>query len=292
MVMSYTTNPRLPRVRMQAVRLIQQGQSYREVARHFGFSVGAIHRWVQKSQQLAHNRATIPTEVSRPRTHPNALPSEVVAVIVEERLKTRRCAEVVHQQVLERGVTVSLSSVKRTLKRHGLLKERSPWQRRHDPTPRPLPTQPGALVEVDTIHVVRVERFYVYTLLDVFSRWAHAAVSLRITTHDSLRFVAAARARAPFSFTLLQSDHGPEFSTYFTEQVALPHRHSRVRTPNDNAHLERFNRTVQDECLNQVSPKPHLYQAALDEYLPYYNTERKHLSLNFATPWERSQGAG
>ena len=47
----------------------------------------------------------------------------MVEAIVEQRLKNRRCAEVVYQELVNRGIKVSLSSVKRTLKRSGLLKE-------------------------------------------------------------------------------------------------------------------------------------------------------------------------
>lgn len=286
MYMPYTSNPHMPRVRMDAVKLVRQGWSYRKVARYTGFSVGAIASWVKKADSLGRNQLWIPTESSRPKHHPKTLSKEVVKIIIEERLQTRRCAEVIHQQVLDRGIKVSLSSVKRTLKHHHLLKERSPWKRRHDPTPRPDVQKPGDLVQIDTIHIVLPQRFYVYTLLDVYSRWAHAAVSSRITTHDTLRFVRTTKKLMPFEIQMLQSDHGSEFSAYFTEHVKLEHRHSRVRRPNDNAHLERFNRTVQEECLDHVPADPKRYQNALDEYLPYYNNQRKHLGLKFKTPTE------
>jgi transposase InsO family protein len=275
---------------MQAVRLHQQGWSARKIGRHLGYHHTAVMKWVRKAARMRHNKHLIPTASSQPKRHPRSLPNEVVRAIIEERLRTKRCAEVIHQQVLERGIQVSLSSVKRTLKRHHLLKERSPWKRRHDSTPRPNVLKPGDLVQIDTIHIVLPQRFYVYTLLDVYTRWAHAAVSKRITTHDTLRFMQDVKNCIPFEIAMLQSDHGSEFSTYFSEHVQLDHRHSRVRTPNDNAHLERFNRTVQEECLDHVAATPRRYQAALDTYLPYYNNERKHLSLNLKTPQQWCQG--
>ncbi|MEW5908042.1 MAG: integrase core domain-containing protein, partial [Patescibacteria group bacterium] len=65
------------------------------------------------------------------------------------------------------------------------------------------------------------------------------------------------------------------------------HRHSRVRKANDNGHIERFNRTLKEECLNKVWPiNPFVYQKAIDNYLPYYNNQRLHLGLNFRTPAE------
>ncbi|MEK9138119.1 MAG: integrase core domain-containing protein [Bacteroidota bacterium] len=152
--------------------------------------------------------------------------------------------------------------------------------------------KPGDLVELDTIHVLPRggERFYVYTLIDVVSRWAYAKTVTKINTHQSLRFLREAQGRAPFSFSTLQSDHGSEFSTNSSERSHLVHRHSRVRQPNDNGHLERFNRTVQEECLHRVPRTPWHYRRALQNYLPYYNTERLHLGLNLKTPSRWFQG--
>ena len=120
--------------------------------------------------------------------------------------------------------------------------------------------------------------------MDVCSRWADATPSLRINTHRSLRFVRGAQGKAPFEFLTLQSDHGSEWSTYFSEQIGVQHRHSRVRTPNDNGHLERFNRTIQEECLDRIPQTLRAYRRAIPEYLYYYNTERPHLGIELRTP--------
>jgi transposase InsO family protein len=90
-------------------------------------------------------------------------------------------------------------------------------------------------------------------------------------------------------FETLQSDHGPEFSTWFTEHIqktGMIHRHSRVRKPSDNAHVERFNPTVQEECTSRLPRRITTYQRELKDYLHYYNTERLHLSLEYKTPHE------
>jgi transposase InsO family protein len=289
MYMAYSKNPHLPRVRMDAVKLVRAGWSYRKVARHTGFTISAISKWMKKADSLGHNQLWIPTQSSQPRHHPNELPSSVVEAIVQERAKRHRCAEVVHEELKRQGIVVSLSSVKRTLDREGLLKKRSPWKRPHDATPRPVANLPGDLVEIDTIHILTPERFYVYTLLDVCTRWAYAAVVERIRVKETLLFVREAKQVSPFPFHMLQSDHGSEFSQGFTLNVGTQHRHSRVRTPNDNAHLERFNRTLQEECLDLVRPSIPAYQKAIDEYLPYYNNERLHMGLNYETPLKRFQ---
>lgn len=284
MAMPYTINPNLPRVRMHAAQLVRLGWSTRKVARYLGYNQSTIVRWVNRTGPQ--RWGAIETKSSRPHHHPHELPQEIVDAIVAQRLKRRRCAEVVHEELLQQGVAVSLSSVKRVLKRHYLLRERSPWKRLHHSDPRPIVENPGDLVQVDTSHFVprSYPRFYVYALLDVCSRWAYAAVSLRINTHRSSLFVKRATIHAPFSLRMLQTDHGSEFSTTFTQRVGVAHRHSRVRKPNDNAHVERFIRTLQEECLNKQPPFPAAYQRALDRYLPYYNGERLHLGINLKTP--------
>lgn len=146
---------------------------------------------------------------------------------------------------------------------------------------------PGDLVELDTVHIFQplTARIYLYTLLDVYSRWAFALATEKINTIKSVEFVKKAKQKAPFKFICLQSDHGSEFSKQFSERIQIRHRHSRVRKPNDNAHLERFNRTIQEEFLRHLKSLeiPEI-NAALPEYLNYYNSKRPHLGINLKTP--------
>lgn len=187
------------------------------------------------------------------------------------------------------GEEISLASVKRILKKHNLTYP-SPWKKWHTYPDRPRPQKPGILVEIDTIHDGPPDdRLYIYTLLDVCSRWAYAEAHPAISNDLSLKFVNNAATLAPFSFQTIQSDHGSEFSKWLTKKLlesGLPHRHSRVRTPNDNAHLERFNRTIQDECISRVPKSLKSYRIAIPEYLEYYNFDRPHMGLNMQTPME------
>lgn len=272
---------------MQAVMLVRQGWSIRRVSRHMGFHHTAIMKWIKKAEPLR-SGAPIPTESSRPYHHPNELSKDIIDKIVKIRLKHNRCAEVVYQELLNQGISVSLSSVKRTLERQGLIRKRSPWKRWHFEEERPLALKPGDLVQIDTIHLIPGQ-LYIYTLIDIFSRWAQARVSERINTHRSLLFILNSSSLFPFSFNMIQSDHGQEFSTWFTEHIKkknISHRHSRVRKPSDNGHLERFNRTLQDECLKGIPKTIRSYRKVIPEYINYYNTKRLHLGINLKTPMQ------
>jgi len=289
MNMAYTNNPERPHVRMEAVRLVRSGWSTRKVSRHLGFSQGAIVQWMQRAPADLRARI-IPTKSSRPYHHPRELSMEIVNAILDYRRTYERDAFFIHYMLTRDGCRVSLSSVKRTLQRNEMTRF-SKWKKWHSYPPRPLPEAAGILVETDTIHDGAPEdRLYIYTILDVFSRWAYAVPALRINTHASLRFVERAQIEAPFRFQTLQSDHGSEFSKWFTKRIGergLAHRHSRVRQPNDNAHLERWNRTLQDECLRRIPRDLRAWRKEIPEYLRYYNKERPHMGLNMKTPLQK-----
>lgn len=279
----------MPKVRREAVRLVKLKKwSIRKAARYLGYNPSTVSRWVKKAPNDL--RKTIPTLSSRPKTHPRMLSRETVGRIIEQRLKNNRCSEVVHKELELDGINVSLSSVKRTIDRVGLIRKKSPWKKWHFSLPRPIPQNKGDLVQLDTVHfhVSDGSRFYVYTIIDIYSRWAYAKVVRKISAGASTKFLLEARKKAGFKFRMIQTDHGPEFSQYFTHQAKLRgilHRHSRVRKSNDNAHIERFNRTIQEECFGIEMPiNFNRYLSLIDKYLDYYNNRRLHLGIGLKTP--------
>lgn len=311
--MSYSNNPLLPKARAEAVRLVvEQRVPLTVAARKSGIHRSTLWRWrrrwlvVNSHVQLTNdNRPTrqpgrqfrqaairwsIPTLSSRPHHSPQALPPAIVDRIVYWREHRSRCAMVVHAHCLAEGAKVSLASVKRVLKRLHLLRSVSKWKRYRKPVPRPHADRPGDLVQTDTIHLVNVitkQRVYLYTLVDVHSRWAYAEYHDHLSQRLSYGFLCRGQAQAGFQFACVQADNGPEFGTWLKDMLQSDGtilRHSRVRRPNDNAFIERFNRTVQEECLEYRFPKPETVHSQLQDYLAYYNEERLHLGLQCVPP--------
>jgi len=287
--MAYTTNPHIPRIRREAAQLVYRGWSTRKVARHFGYSQSTIVKWYKKSLQYGYH--PIPTQSSRPKSHPMQLKQDIVDRIVAIRKEHGRTSEVIHQQLLNEGITVSLNSVRRTIDRAGLMKKRSPYKRFHPHVDRPKALKPGDLVQMDTVHrmIDEKKRLYVFTLIDVHSRWVYAKAFEKMSGRVTINFVTEAEHRASFKFDMLQSDHGPEFSSWFVEQMKKNHRYTRIGKPNDNAHIERFNRTLQEECLDNVPNNVSAINCALKKYLRYYNHERLHMGIEFKTPMQLIQ---
>jgi transposase InsO family protein len=281
----YTNNPNMPKIRRDAV-VFAKKHGVRCAARHFGFSPGAICAWQKKAKKIGLH--PIPTKSSRPHHHPKEIKEDVVKKIIEVRLKTRRTSEVVHQHLLNDGINVSLSSVHRTLDRNYLLKKRSPWKRYHPHIDRPRVEKAGDLVQLDTIHLMTgpKSRIYVMTLIDVYSRQTYAKAYEKLNSAISVQFLIAAQKQCSFRFNMLQTDHGSEFGKWFFNRVKKHHRYTRIGKPNDNAHIERFNRTLQEECLDRHPRNVAGINCALKKYLKYYNEERLHMGINMKTPMQ------
>jgi len=289
--MAYSKNPNLPQVRMEAVELVKyHGWSIRKAARHLGFSHCAVRLWLQRKPVYGrYGRLVIPTLSSRPYCHPKTLSDEKVKRILDIRQERNQCAEIIHHRLVKEGILVSLSSVKRVLRRHNCTRF-SRWKKWHQYPQRPLALVPGMLVELDSMLDGRSpDRLSAYALVDVYSRWAFASPINQPNSRLSTMFVRKAQESAPFRFLTVQSDHGSEFSKWFTKVIVhqgIHHRHSRVRKPTDNGHIERFIQTLQRGCLNRIPRTMKSWQREIPEFIHYYNYERPHMALNYKTPME------
>ena len=310
--MAYSTNPHLPKARAAAVRLlVEAGLPASTVALRAGVHRSTVWRWKRKwialnehvefnnpnrpsrpvstANKLAACRWHIATESSKPHSHAWAIPDAVIQQILRAREQLKRCAEVVWHHVTHTlGLSISLSSVRRILRRHHCFDgARKPRVRRDNPR-RPLVTAPGELVQTDTIHHVDPttgRRLYYYTVIDLYTRLAYAQVATRILPGIAATAVLEARQVFGFPFAMVQSDNGPEYGRYFEQQMqraGVQTRHSRLHRPNDNAHIERFNRTIQEECIGSYWRKSvplSRQKQNVNKYLDYYNNERVHLGI-------------
>ena len=270
-----------------------------EVARRFGVHRSTIKRWVdrflelEKQHEISWKAKSIPILSSKPHHSPNRISLDVEYAIIETRLATNRCAEVVHQELLNQGYMLSLSTVRRVISKCGLKRTRSKWARYRKYSKRPIVEKPGDLVEVDTVHFyhpLTKTRRYATTVIDVYSRIAYVYLHNGMSQRSSLKAVLEAKSYFGFSINTIQTDNGPEFGKWFQGQVMchdMKYRHTRVRRPNDNAHIERFNRTLREECLGNYLPEKEPIeqtQERTNTWLHYYNHDRIHLGIQLMTP--------
>ena len=77
-----------------------------------------------------------------------------------------------------------------------------------------------------------------------------------------------------------------EYSKRVPDQLkakGVTFRHSRVRKSNDNAHIEHFSRTVQEEMPSK-SVHEEKVSNMIQEYLIYYNQFRKYSAIDGGYP--------
>jgi len=146
----------------------------------------------------------------------------------------------------------------------------------------------GHCVALDTIEkIIDGQRRYIITFEDIYTRFGFA---WETTSHASLAakdFFTLCHKVFPFSFAFMfvLTDNGSEFKKHFSEELKklhLTHYHTYPRTPKMNAHLERFNRTLQEEFVDyHISDllTPEIFNRKLAEYLLWYNTKRVHFAF-------------
>lgn len=319
--MAYSINPNLPKARALAMKLLVAEQKpLCVVAAHCGVHRSTIWRWKLKWDKINEhvqftndNRPSrvntaqttsifrlgactwlIPTITSKPRGCPHSISEQIVDRILQIRSQLKRCAEVVwHHITTIDGLQVSLSSVRRILRRHHCFDGARKNRVRPDNPRRPHVSSPGELVETDTIHYIcplTKTRRYVYTVIDLYTRMTYAEVYDHIRPGIAAATLMHACKAFGFTFFMVQADNGPEFSRYFEQVLKSNHmltRHTRLGRPNDNAHIERFNRTIQEECLGSIitykTTTAHI-QRKLDVYFEHYNYKRVHLGIQMRTP--------
>ena len=317
--MSYCTGKNIEIARGKAIKmLVIEKKPVGAVADRFGVHRSTIWRWYKKWKNLnSHIQLTnavrrqylgispykyeickwkIESESSSPK-HPHTLAEDLVQLVLDVRDQIKRCAEVVWHHINEvLCISISLSSVRRILKRHHRMEKlKYHRNRRYKSIPRPKILNPGDLVEIDTIHLfnpISKQKRYMYTVIDLYTRMAYARVYEDLKPGHSIDTITEAEQYFGFRFKTVQSDNGLEFARYFEtklEAKGITIRHTRLGRPNDNAHIERFNRTIQEECTGSYyleSESLKKLDNKVLSYIDFYNYKRIHLGLEYRTPAE------
>lgn len=167
------------------------------------------------------------------------------------------------------------------------------------------PKYPGHLVALDTVErIVQGCRRYVITFEDIYTRFSFAWATKSHASKAAEEFFNLCLKVFPYSFNFLYvlTDNGSEFKKHFAERLKelhLIHFHTYPRTPQMNAHLERFNRSIQEEFIDfkqYLLLNPDEFNQKLVDYLIFYNTERVHCAfqnklspIQFIIQWQKSQ---
>lgn len=147
-------------------------------------------------------------------------------------------------------------------------------------------------IEADTVvrHVNGIKWYFV-TAIDLTSRKTWVYVTHK---HSSMQ-ASNVMKQIDIEIPCVQTDNGSEFLKNFHTYCvthSIPHYFIYPHTPKMNAHIERFNRTLEEEFIiwhrHLMVDRGNFMKLneKLQEYVNYYNTVRPHTSLGFVSPEE------
>jgi putative transposase len=111
-----------------------------------------------------------------------------------------------------------------------------------------------------------------------------------LNSKNTVDFIKKLIFVCPFKITAVQTDNGLEFLGEFEKYLSklnIKHIFTYPRCPKINGVIERFNRTIQEDFINpdiSLLGSPKEFSSKLPQYLLFYNHQRPHKSLNYATP--------
>lgn len=309
---------KLAHKRLTVLELAEKLGNITEACRRGGMDRTSFYEWKRRFQ--THGFDGLKDMPPVHKTHPQTTPVEVAERIVELSLKnpTRGCIYISDLLKLE-GISVSSPTVQNILIKNGLanryerllkLEERASrkeieltaemvakiekanpcFRERHVESSRP-----GELLAQDTFYVgylKGVGKVYLQAVVDTYGSYAFGFLhtgklpvcSVAVLHNDVLPKYE--EWNIPVGAVL--TDNGREFCGTENHPYELylafndiEHRKTRVRRPQSNGFVERFNRTVLDEFF-RLKFREKLYlsvdelQTDLDDWLNYYNHERPH----------------
>lgn len=290
-------------------RILAFWEKYGDDAVHDAYSVSraTLYRWQKALRDGQGKLESLNKQSTAPKKRRKRIILEAVKTcIVEERSRNPRLSKDKLAALLrEDGIAdFSASTVGRILedlKRHGILpkytrlsyyahtdtfREKTVHRRKKLRRPRGY-----RVLEADTIvrFIDGVKR-YILTAVDTESRMAFAVAYTNHGSASAADFLRKTRDILPQCPLDVQTDNGSEFALHFHTAVteAGLHFNTHPRSPKENAHIERFNRTLSEEFL--VSHRALLrddvasFNRHLVDWLLWYNTRRPHWSLGLVSP--------
>jgi transposase InsO family protein len=151
---------------------------------------------------------------------------------------------------------------------------------------------PGELVQLDTVFkfAYGVKR-YIVTAVDTYTKYSFALTYQRVNSENTKDFFQKLETVFPYRIKQIQTDNGSEFHQHFRnylkDHAKIIHYYNYAHQPQKQGHIERYNRTIQEEFINRNASKLRNtaeFNQKLVDYLIWYNTRRPHWSLNLKSP--------
>lgn len=285
------------------------GEDATKTASHFGISRKTFHKWKNRFNERnltsleEHDRAPEHT-----RTWEVTRCEEVrIVTLRKQHLKYgKKKLKILYSQAYHESITTW--TIERVIRRHHLYPnpvahaKRVKRVRKEAATPVvrigdvPTPTTFGHIWHIDTVILWWYgKRRVIFTALEDLTKIGYARVYGSHASVHAADFLKRLRYLVDGQIDLSHQDNGSEFKGVFAEacqSLGIGQVYSRVRTPTDNAALERFNWTIQDEWLSMSDMGLDDILSAntdLTEWLIEYNMRRPHETLDYQTPFKYAE---
>ena len=306
----------LAKVRWQWFKAYRQCKDVSRVCRDYGVSRSRFYYWKSRldlpssGNGKGYSKAMrLMTYSRRPQSNPKTYSEEIIKYIVKIRKRTNRGAEYIWFKLRdEYAIYVSVSGIYKTLKRLGLIKERSSQKKRSSTYEAPK-YLPGEKVQIDVKYVKLEDEIasrlgkkyrwvYQYTALDVATGIKCKLIYEDHDTKSSVDFLTKVRLFYPFQIKIIQTDNGFEFTWRlapdieqihpFTIQCKLfgyAHNIIPPAYPRANSHVERTHRIDEEEVYRgrAFTSLQQLHKINLSS-LKYFNEKRPQASKHFLAP--------
>lgn len=300
--MTNTENQRQVRWRLKILAHASTEESnVARTCRHFGISRKTFYKWLKRYNELG--ETALANQSTRPHSHPNATPSEVVSKILYLRQNYHFGAGRIKDYLARyHKIKIAVSSVQSTLVKHGINRlpvNQKKYDRNKHHWKRYEKQQPGHRVQIDVKFLDRVpgtrKRFYQFTAIDDCTRIRILKIYDSCTQKSAIEFIDEVVRRMPFRIRVVQTDNGGEFQSkfhYHLEELGIEHVYIRPRTPRLNGKVERSHRIDAQEFYqlldkDGVSDSIEIFNKRLRDWEDFYNFSRPHGALDGQTPYER-----
>ena len=283
----------------------------------FSVSRSSIFSWKKKLKESKGKASSlIPASTVPLRKRVSNTPLKVISFIRKLREKHIKLGKEKIKPLLDKYclkeslAPVSESTIGRVIKRHKLYlvslnnkvnygpiqnytKHKRPKRRRVRYAPRP---SGFGYIEIDTItKFICGIKYYIFNALDVKLKFQFSYGYQRLNSENALNFFKKLELVYPLErgIKAVQTDNGLEFLGRFQDYLKvkrIKHFFIYPRCPRINGVVERANRSLQEEFINEheflVLESMNEFNNALMDHLVWYNTERVHKTLGNISPMD------
>lgn len=193
---------------------------------------------------------------------------------------------------------VSRSTIEKVIKRRRFTFEKRVKYRRKNKYSKlrarksPKVTNPG-YIQMDSIVIyVNKQRHLFMSVIDIYTKYA---LVVKVSTLSSIKageVFTRFEKENPTTIHTVQTDNGSEFLAHFHKHLEgqnIKHLFIYPRLVKVNAVVERFNRTIQEECIkrsDELYYDVNEFEKKLTKYLYWYNHKRPHYALGYMSPMQ------